>query len=158
MPATMHSFYLRNMYHGNRLAVPGGISLAGVPIDLRRIETPTFILSTREDHIAPWHSTYAATRLYRGQVEFVLADSGHIAGTISPLAANTAAGKTRTSPRRRLNGSKPQAGTVLLVADIGRNGYQGAPGGRPEDNQPGGRLVQPIEDAPGSYVRTRVVN
>ncbi len=57
MPATMHSFYLRNMYHENRLAIPGGISLAGVPIDLRRIATPTFILSTREDHIAPWQST-----------------------------------------------------------------------------------------------------
>jgi len=84
MPATMHSFYLRNMYHENRLAVPGGISLAGVPIDLRRIETPTFILSTREDHIAPWQSTYAATQLYQGPIKFVLADSGHIAGIISP--------------------------------------------------------------------------
>jgi len=80
MPATMHSFYLHNMYHENRLAIPGGISLAGVPIDLKWIETPTFILSTREDHIAPWQSTYAATQLYQGPVKFVLADSGHIAG------------------------------------------------------------------------------
>src|SRR5262245_3608080 len=61
MPAAMHSFYLRNMYHENRLAIPGGISLAGVAIDLARINTPTFLLSTREDHIAPWQSTYAAT-------------------------------------------------------------------------------------------------
>ena len=69
MPAAMHSFYLRNMYHENRLSKPGGITLAGVPIDLRLITTPTFILSTREDHIAPWRSTYAATQIYGGPSE-----------------------------------------------------------------------------------------
>ncbi len=35
MPARMHSFYLRNMYIKNLLGVPGGITLAGVPIDRR---------------------------------------------------------------------------------------------------------------------------
>ena len=38
MPAKMHSFYLRNMYMKNLLAVPGGIELDGVPIDLSRGE------------------------------------------------------------------------------------------------------------------------
>ena len=84
MPAAMHSFYLRKMYHENRLVKPGGISLKGVPIDLRLIETPTFLLSTREDHIAPWRSTYAATQIYSGPITFVLSASGHIAGVISP--------------------------------------------------------------------------
>ena len=84
MPAAMHSFYLRNMYQENRLVVPGGITLAGVPIDLRLVETPTFILATLEDHIAPWRSTYAATQIYSGPVQFFLAASGHIAGVISP--------------------------------------------------------------------------
>ena len=64
MPAAMHSFYLRNMYQRNLLAKPGGISLAGTPIDLTKVKTPTFLLSTREDHIAPWKSTYAGTHLY----------------------------------------------------------------------------------------------
>jgi len=40
MPAAMHSFYLRNLYHENRLVKSGGISLGGVPIDLHRIRTP----------------------------------------------------------------------------------------------------------------------
>ena len=84
MPAAMHSFYLRNMYHENRLSRPDGILLKGVPIDLRLIETPTFLLSTREDHIAPWRSTYAATQIYGGPITFVLSASGHIAGVISP--------------------------------------------------------------------------
>src|SRR6267142_1896145 len=84
MPAAMHSFYLRNMYQENLLAKPGGISLDGVPIDLGKIKTPSFLLSTREDHIAPWRSTYAATQLYRGPVKFVLSASGHIAGVVNP--------------------------------------------------------------------------
>jgi polyhydroxyalkanoate synthase subunit PhaC len=74
MPAAMHSFYLRKMYQKNLLAKPGGITLADAPIDLSKIRTPTFILATREDHIAPWKSTYAATRLYSGPIKFVLTD------------------------------------------------------------------------------------
>src|SRR5947207_2847682 len=65
MPAVMHSFYLRNMYQKNRLAKPGGLKIADVAIDLTTIDTPTYILSTREDHIAPWKSTYAATQIYK---------------------------------------------------------------------------------------------
>ncbi len=84
MPAAMHSFYLRNMYQENKLVQPGGIELDGVPIDLRQIDLPAFILSTREDHIAPWTSTYAATQIYQGPVKYCLAGSGHIAGVINP--------------------------------------------------------------------------
>src|SRR5215469_4075812 len=84
MPAAMHSFYLRNMYQANKLVVPGGVTLGGVPIDLRSIDTPAFLLSTKEDHIAPWKSTYAATQIYQGPVKFVLSASGHIAGVINP--------------------------------------------------------------------------
>ena len=47
MPAAMHSFYLRNMYQENKLVEPGGITLAGVPIDLPKIKMPSFLLSTR---------------------------------------------------------------------------------------------------------------
>jgi polyhydroxyalkanoate synthase len=86
MPAAMHSYYLRNMYQQNKLIEAGGIELSGEKIDLRRIKTPSFILSTREDHIAPWQSTFAATKIYSGDIEFVLAGSGHIAGVINPPA------------------------------------------------------------------------
>ena len=87
LPASMQSFYLRKMYVENKLPLPNGLQMKGVPIDVTSIETPSFLLSTREDHIAPWRSTYAATQLYKGPVKFVLSGSGHIAGVInSPLA------------------------------------------------------------------------
>jgi polyhydroxyalkanoate synthase subunit PhaC len=87
MPAAMHSVLPAPMYQENKLSA-GEITLLDTPIDLTRIKTPGFILSTREDHIAPWKSTFAATRLYRGPTRFVLAASGHIAGVVNPPAAN----------------------------------------------------------------------
>ncbi len=87
MPAAMHSFYLRNMYQQNKLREPGGITLLGTKIDLRKVKTPAYFLSTREDHIAPWKTTYLGTQLLAGQNRFVLAASGHIAGVVNPPEA-----------------------------------------------------------------------
>ena len=53
MPAQMHSFYLRNMYMNNRLREPGGITLAGVPIDLSKVaRADVFRLGDRGPHRA----------------------------------------------------------------------------------------------------------
>ena len=84
MPPAMHSFYLRNMYQKNLLAQPGGLEMKGVPVDLRKVDIPIYFLSCREDHIAPWTSTYRGARLFSGKVRFVLAGSGHIAGVVNP--------------------------------------------------------------------------
>ena len=84
MPHMMHSFYLRNMYQKNLLVQPGGIVLKGIPIDLGRIALPCYFLSTKEDHIAPWRSTYRGSLRFGGAVKFVLGGSGHIAGVINP--------------------------------------------------------------------------
>ena len=84
MPPAMHSFYLRNMYQNNLLAKPNRISMKGVPIDLSTVEVPCYFLSCREDHIAPWKSTYTGSKLFGGPVRFVLAASGHIAGVVNP--------------------------------------------------------------------------
>ncbi len=84
MPAAMHSFYLRNMYMHNRLREPGGIELAGTPIDLGKVKVPSYFASAIEDHIAPWISCYQGSRYLGGPVRFVLGGSGHIAGIINP--------------------------------------------------------------------------
>ncbi len=84
MPPRMHSFYLRNMYQNNLLARPGGIAMKGVPIDLGDIDIPLYFMSCREDHIAPWKSTYRGAQLFGGKVRFVLAASGHVAGVVNP--------------------------------------------------------------------------
>ena len=88
MPAKMHSFYLRNMYIKNLLKEPGAIELLGTSIDLTKIKVPTYFISTLEDHIAPWKSTYSGACLMGGDTRFVLGGSGHIAGIVNPPVAN----------------------------------------------------------------------
>jgi len=88
MPAAMHSYYLRNMYMKNLLREPGGLTLAGVPIDISKVATPSYFVSAMEDHIAPWKTTYEGTQLMKGKARFVLSGSGHIAGMVNPPSAN----------------------------------------------------------------------
>ena len=89
MPAKMHTFYLRNMYIKNLLAQPGG-DHAGGRADRPRptSKVPACFVSTIEDHIAPWKSTYLGAKLLPGPVKFILGGSGHIAGIVNPPAAN----------------------------------------------------------------------
>ncbi|MFC3283008.1 class I poly(R)-hydroxyalkanoic acid synthase [Litchfieldella rifensis] len=88
LPAGTHGWYMRHMYLENRLIEPGGIELDGVKIDLRKISTPSYFVSTRDDHIAKWNSTYGGTQLPKGPVTFVLGGSGHIAGIVNPPYRN----------------------------------------------------------------------
>jgi polyhydroxyalkanoate synthase len=155
MPAAMHSFYLRKMYQQNLLAKPCGISLAGTPIDLSKIRTPTFILSAREDHIAPWKSTYAATRLYSGPVKFVLSASGHMAGVISAPGSkygHWANDNLPPSPDEWFAGATPHQGSWWPVWD---EWITQLDSDRVPAREPGGGNLTIIEDAPGSYVRVR---
>ncbi len=154
MPATMHSFYLRKMYQENKLVVPGGIALCGVPIDLSKVTLPSFLLSTREDHIAPWKSTYAATQIYRGPVKFVLAASGHIAGVVNPPGqgkyGHWQSAKLPKNPEDWLKGAKFDQESWWPSWEKWVAKYAG---GEVAARHPGDGKLRAIEDAPGSYVR-----
>ena len=161
MPARMHSFYLRNMYVKNKLREPGGISLAGTPIDVSKITVPAYFISAMEDHIAPWKTTYAGTQLLGGKTRFVLSGSGHIAGMINPPAANKygywtneklpATADEWFKGAKQHAGSwwndwlawlKPQLGAQVAAREVGKGGGRGR-----------SRVIEP---APGSYARQRV--
>jgi polyhydroxyalkanoate synthase len=154
MPARMHSFYLRNMYLKNQLGAPGAVTLAGVAIDLWKVKVPAYFISTAEDHIAPWKTTYKGARYLGGEVRFVLGGSGHIAGIVNPPAAK-----------------KYQYWTNDAFVDTAEAWFEGAtqhPGSWWEDWQrwmvrqngngtvPARILSKAIEDAPGSYVMQRL--
>ncbi|MCA3417603.1 MAG: class I poly(R)-hydroxyalkanoic acid synthase [Roseomonas sp.] len=150
MPARMHSFYLRRMYQQNDLIKPGGIELLGVKLDLRKIKLPTYILSTREDHIAPWASTYRATQTYAGDIRFVLAASGHIAGVVNPPDAGKYSHWVNTElpadPEAWLAGSTELAGSWWPD-------WQRWVSGQDPAQVPARKPKNAIEDAPGSYVK-----
>ncbi len=157
MPARMHSYYLRNMYHSNRLAV-GELELAGQKIDLGAIDIPAYFVSTREDHIAPWRSTYRGTQLLGAsdarQTRFVLAASGHIAGVVNPPEGGKYSHWTNDAlpptPDEWFAGAQEMAGSWWPDWQRWVSALDG-------DDQvpariPGEGGLPAIEDAPGSYV------
>jgi polyhydroxyalkanoate synthase subunit PhaC len=154
MPAAMHSFYLRKCYCENVLVRPGGVSLGGVSIDLTRIDLPVYWVSTKEDHIAPWKSTYAATQLYQGPKKFVLVGSGHIAGVVNPPLS----GKYGYWLNDELP-ADPEAWFAVAQhhdgswwADWAKWNASFA-GDLVPARAPGGDTLPALEDAPGTYVR-----
>jgi len=157
MPAQMHSFYLRKMYHENVFKDPGGVTLAGEPIDVRRIDVPVYFVSTREDHIAPWQSTYAGARLLGGPVRFTVGMSGHIAGVVNPPAAGkygywSRDGVAQPDPQDWLAGASEQSGSWWPDWERWLRGFCG---GEVGPRTPGAGALAAIEDAPGSYVKVR---
>jgi polyhydroxyalkanoate synthase len=157
MPSGVHGFYLRNMYQDNRLVRPGGVALHHEPINLTDIKTPTFILATKEDHIAPWKSSYAATQLYKGPVKFCLSGSGHIAGVVNPPDANKYGywtnPKLPKNPETWFQGAKQTPGSWWPEWDKWAQKFGG---GMAPARQPGDGKLKPIEDAPGRYVKMRI--
>jgi polyhydroxyalkanoate synthase len=156
MPAAMHSFYLRNMYLRNLLVQPGGVTLCGVPIDVSKIKTPAYFISTVEDHIAPWKSTYTGAQLFKGPVRFVLGGSGHIAGIINPPAANKYGYWINDKPAATadawLENAKQHTGSWWTDWSRWAAGHGGE---KVDARTPGKGKLKSIEDAPGSYVKVQ---
>jgi len=157
MPAAMHSFYLRNMYLKNLLREPGALTIAGIPIDITQSKTPSYFISTVEDHIAPWQSTYAGARLLKGPVRFVLGGSGHIAGIINPPVANKYCywtnKKQPEQPDEWLSSATQHAGSWWTDWAQWVAGHAGT---QVEQRIPGKGKYKALEDAPGSYVKLRI--
>ncbi|MEQ8495242.1 MAG: class I poly(R)-hydroxyalkanoic acid synthase, partial [Gammaproteobacteria bacterium] len=158
MPARMHSTYLRKMYLENAFREPGGISIDGTPIDLRRIDVPACFVSAVEDHIAPWKSTFAGARLLSGPVKFILGQAGHVAGIINP-----------PGPRQYGYFQGPEVGNLgaeewFAQATLREESWWaewgawvGSQGGdKVPAREPGTGALPALEDAPGSYVSKRI--
>ena len=88
LPGPMYCWYLRNMYLENNLCVPDRLTMCGTSVDLGKIDMPSYVLATQEDHIVPWRAAYRTTQLVGGKTQFVLGASGHIAGVINPASKN----------------------------------------------------------------------
>jgi len=158
MPARMHSYYLRNMYMKNLLAVPGGIELEGVPIDLSKVRVPAYFISTAEDHIAPWKTTYIGSKYLGGPVRFVLGGSGHIAGIVNPPAAKKYHYWTNDArpdtPEQWFESATQRPGSWWEDWQAWIDAQNG--GEKVAARVPGEGGLKALEDAPGSYVMQRL--
>jgi polyhydroxyalkanoate synthase len=151
MPAAMHSFYLRACYIENQLA-RGEMELAGTSLSLDTIKEDAYVLSAKEDHIAPWTAAYKTTQLLPGKVRFTLSSSGHIAGIVNPPSPKSrfwTNAKNPPDPKEWLAGAKEHEGSWWedWTAWIGERA-----GGRHKPPPMGSKAHPPVADAPGTYV------
>jgi polyhydroxyalkanoate synthase len=157
MARAAHSWYLRNTYVENNLIVPGKIELHGEKLDLGRIRHDVYAVGAEKDHIVPWQAAWRVTQLVGGNVRFVLASSGHIAGIINPPGgkgtywAVEPPARFESSETWRENATKHDGSWWMDWSAwlSGRSGGLGAPPAM------GSATHLPLEDAPGSYVLER---
>lgn len=155
MPAANHSFYLRSCYLNN-LLTRGAMEIGGVRLDLKKVTVPIYDLATREDHIAPARSVFLGAQYFGGPVRFVLSGSGHIAGVVNPVAKAKYQYWLGGQPEGELDdwmaNATEHAGSWWpdwLAWIVAQNAE------RVPAREPGGGKLEPIEDAPGSYVRVQ---
>jgi polyhydroxyalkanoate synthase subunit PhaC len=159
LPGPMYCWYLRNTYHENKLAKPGVATVCGEQIDLRKINLPTYVYASREDHIVPWDSAYTNTQVLKGPVRFMLGASGHIAGVINPPAKGKRShwvGAGTGLPAKAqdwLDAAKEQPGSWWTDWAQWLKGHGGKHVAAPK--LPGSRKYKPIEPAPGRYVKQK---
>ena len=159
LPGPMFCYYLRNMYLENNLKVPGKLSVAGDPIDLGKVQVPSFIYASREDHIVPWRSAFSSTNLInagkRKNNRFVLGASGHIAGVINPPAKKKRSywsnDKLPETASAWMEGATEHPGSWwgewadFLASHAGEQ--------KEAPRKLGNKAHPPIEPAPGRYVK-----
>jgi len=155
MPIQMHMFYLRECYRQNNLA-KGRMVLAGEKIDLSKVKIPTYLQSSKEDHIAPYRSVYKSSKLFKGQNTFIMAGSGHIAGVINPPDANKyqhwTNDKTPEKVEDWIAGATEHPGSWWPHWDKWLSKLSGK---KVPARVPGEGDLKVIEDAPGAYAKMK---
>jgi polyhydroxyalkanoate synthase subunit PhaC len=154
MTPANHSFYLREFYHENKLA-RGQMTIGGVKLDLSKVKLPIYELCAKEDHIAPAKSVFIGSRLFGGPVTYVLAGSGHIAGVINPPEKPKyqywTNDKKAATLEAWLESAAEHPGSWWPHYAEWLTQYSGS---KVPARTPGATLGA-IEDAPGSYVKTK---
>jgi polyhydroxyalkanoate synthase len=158
LPAKMYSYYIRNMYLDNKLVESNALTMCGVPINLGNIKIPCYFLSTIDDHIAPWMTTFNSAQLLGGTIEFVLGASGHVAGVINPPAKNKrhywSNGELGKDPAHWLKTAQSHPGSWWTHWDQWLKQRGGS--AIPAPAALGNAQYAPIEPAPGRYVTKRI--
>jgi polyhydroxyalkanoate synthase subunit PhaC len=63
---------------------PGALTLAGTPIDFRKLRVDGYYVGGREDYLMPWQGVYRAARHFGTRRTFVLSTSGHVQSIVRP--------------------------------------------------------------------------
>ncbi len=155
MTKACHLYYLREFYQHNKLS-KSELVIDGTHIDLAKVKVPIFMQAGEKDHIAPAGSVYRSARSFGGDVTYMLAGSGHIAGVINH--------PDKKKYHYRTNDSLPES-LAAWTENAEFHDHSWWPywiewlsshsSGEVAARAPGDRELSVIEDAPGSYVKVK---
>ena len=132
------------------------MELAGETLKLSDINIPVYNLAAKEDHIAPAKSVFVGCAGFGGEVEYVMAGSGHIAGVVNPPSLKK---------YQYWTGGKPVGAFETWAAQATENPGSWWPHWqrwieRLDNARVPARAIKPVSpplgDAPGEYVKVRV--
>jgi polyhydroxyalkanoate synthase subunit PhaC len=153
MSAGLHADFV-DMAVGNTLTRPGAVTVLGVPIDLGKVTVDSYVVAGIADHITPWENCYRTTQLFGGTTRFVLSTSGHIAALVNPPGNPKATYHLNDDPtpdaKAWLTGAETRQGTWWSDVSVWLDERCGER--VPAPKELGSVRLQPITDAPGSYV------
>ena len=153
MTATLHADFV-DLAMDNRLATPSALRVRDVPVDLAESSVDSYLVAGIADHLTPWQSCYRTTQMLGGKSRFILSTSGHIAALVNP--------PTNPKASYRVNAENPADPQAWLAGATTAQGSwwpdaaswfgQRCGPDRPAPKQLGGGGLEPIVDAPGTYV------
>ena len=153
LPGKMAMQYLRGLCQRNELASTG-FDLMGHHLVLSDVDLPIFAVTCETDHIAAWKDCYRGMQKVGSKdLTFVLSESGHIAGIVNPPTKNKYGHYTN-----------PDLGLIAEDWQASADFHEGSwwprwgkwlakrSGKKVSARKPGGKGVEILGDAPGSYV------
>ena len=161
MPYRMHVQYLRDLFLDNDLA-EGRYRAGDLPVALSDIRTPSFVVGTETDHVAPWRSVYKLHLLTDAEITFVLTSGGHNAGIVSEpghlhrhfRAGTRDADGRYVDPDVWLAETDAKEGSWWPEWAVWLHAHSGAPVAPPKLGAPASGYGS-MCDAPGTYVGMR---
>ena len=84
LPGRMTMEYLRDLCQENKF-VTGEFELLGTPVSIRDVRHPIMAVACESDHIAVWEGSFTGIgQMGSRNKQFMLSQSGHIAGIVNP--------------------------------------------------------------------------
>lgn len=83
LPAQLHSDYL-DIFQDRRFRKDKNVVFMDHTVNLEAVTQDGFMVAGVTDHITPWMACYRNIRLFGGEIDFVLSNSGHLQSLLNP--------------------------------------------------------------------------
>lgn len=156
LTAALHADLLA-LYRDKRLREPGGLVIDDTPIDIGAIPHDVFVVAGARDHITPWQACYRSMQMFSANMRFVLGSAGHVQSILCPPDGESARFHVHDDysldPAAWQRAAHEQHGSwwpawIRWCESHGRSTV-------PAPTVFGNEEYEPIEAAPGRYVRQR---